>query len=113
MRLSTMIVLLAVVLVLIFATNRPEIWSQLVPNLDQPTPSPTHTAPRTAKTAPTQPSFIQASRPMSRQSPLLLAGLLIVAMVYFVWRITRAVSRCVQSKQLRAARPVPNPQDEE
>ena len=50
-RLSTMIGLLAVVLVLMFAASRPEIWVHLVPNLDQPAPATAEPANKTAPTA--------------------------------------------------------------
>ncbi len=39
MRLSTMIVLLVIVLVLMAAASRPEIWTHLFPSLDQPAPA--------------------------------------------------------------------------
>ena len=38
-RLSTMVVLLAVVLLLMAAANQPQIWSQFFPSLQKPAPA--------------------------------------------------------------------------
>jgi len=123
MRLSTMIVLFAVVLLLMLVSNRPEIWSRFVPNWDE---SDTAQATKTSQSADSAARRNQsappaaASRSPSQQSPLLMGGLLVVAVAYFAWRIARigrAVSRRVETnRDLRmksratwANRPRPTP----
>jgi hypothetical protein len=91
-----MIVLLAVVLVLMFAASRPQLWVHLVPSLDSKPPAkaaanapasqveiapatPTNTA------APDQ----QTDHPQTDQTRLRLIGLIILAVLYFGWRFAR------------------------
>jgi hypothetical protein len=95
-----MIVLFVVVVLLILAANRPEIWSRLLPNLVPPLPA--HSAVAGAKAAVPPPETPQSPRIADRRSPLFLAGLIVVAIIYFGWRIARigrAVSRRAQSKR--------------
>jgi hypothetical protein len=102
-----MIVLFVVVVLLILAANRPEIWSRLLPNLDPPAPA--HSAAH-AKSAVPPPETPQSPRIADRQSPLLLGGLIVVAIIYFGWRIARigrAVARRAQVKRTDVPRPPP------
>jgi hypothetical protein len=112
MRLSTMIVLFVVVILLMLAANQPEIWSRLLPNLDQPAPA--DSARSDAKTALAPPQAPQTPRSPDRQSPLLLGGLIVAAIAYFGWRIARigrTVSRRTKAKRADAphSTPVPPP----
>jgi hypothetical protein len=108
LRLSTMIVLLAIVLVMMFAASRPALWEQLFPNLDQPavsnsTESPAAGASATPKTEP-------APHSADHQSTLRLAGLTVLAVVYFGWRFARmgrAVVGRSQSKRVEVPRALP------
>jgi hypothetical protein len=106
MRLSTMIVLLVIVLLLMFTANRPEIWSRFFPE----GPRPAETTGQAANT-PTNPST-SAPAPSSRerQSPLMLGILIVAAIAYGIWRVSRiarAVSKRTQAR--RTARPPENP----
>jgi len=105
MRLSTMIVLFAVVVLLMLVSNRPEIWSRFVPNWDESTPA------EVAKTRQLadSPLMIDQSAPPAapnrspvQRSPILMGGLLVLAVAYFAWRIARigrAVSRRVETNR--------------
>lgn len=108
LRLSTMIVLFVVVLLLIVAANRPEIWSHFLPNLVPPAPA--HPAATDAKAAVPPQETAPAPRIADRQSPFLLGGLIVVAIIYFGWRIARigrAVARRAQVKRTDVPRPPP------
>jgi hypothetical protein len=103
MRLSTMIVLFAVVVLLMLVANRPEIWSRFVPNWDESTPVKVNEKPQRADSSSTidqtSPQATPRRSPL-QQSPLLMGALLVVALMYFVWRLARigrAVSRRVES----------------
>jgi hypothetical protein len=106
-----MIVLLAIVLLMMFAASRPALWEQLFPNLDQPavsnsTGSSAAGASATPKTEPAAPHSAD------HQSTLRLAGLIVLAVVYFGWRFARmgrAVARRAQSKRVELPRPLPSP----
>jgi hypothetical protein len=87
MRLSTMIVLLVVVLVLMAAASRPEIWSHLFPSLDQPAPA--GSAEGSAKMAPEPAKAPHTAQTPDQNSRLLMGGLIVVAIAYAFWRITR------------------------
>ncbi len=67
MRLSTMIVLFVVVLLLMMAASRPEIWSRFLRNLDQPAPA--NPAGTTAKTPPAPPQAPDALAPLTANRP--------------------------------------------
>lgn len=95
LRLSTMVVLLAVVLVLMFAASRPEIWVQLVPGLDSKphadaAKSNVEIAPdaQTKSPAP-RPQDAQTRRPETDPTRIRLIGLIILAVVYVGWRFAR------------------------
>lgn len=92
LRLSTMIVLLAVVVVLMFAANRPEFWVHLVPGLDSKPPAKAATAHAPAsrvEIAPAAPTNTPKPAPQTDQTRLRLIGLIILAVVYFGWRFAR------------------------
>jgi hypothetical protein len=95
MRLSTMIVLLVVVLVLMAAASRPEIWSHLFPSLDQPAPA--GSADGSAKAA-LEPA--KAPQTSDQNSRLLMGGLIVVAIAYAFWRITR-LTRAISARSKR------------
>jgi hypothetical protein len=97
LRLSTMIVLLAVVLVLMFAARRPEIWVQLVPGLDSPAPAPATKS--NVEIAPATPAKAQPAPPQTDPTRLRLIGLILLAVVYFGWRFAR------MGRALRQRRP--------
>jgi hypothetical protein len=97
LRLSTMIVLLAVVVVLMFAASRPEIWVQLVPGLDSQAPA---TATKSnVEIAPATPTKAQPAPPQTDPTRLRLIGLIILAVMYFGWRFAR------MGRALRQRRP--------
>jgi hypothetical protein len=100
MRLSTMVVLLVIVLVLMAAASRPEIWSHLFPSLDQPAPA--GTSEGSAKTALELAKAPQTVQTSDQNSRLLMGGLIVVAIAYAFWRITR-LTRAItaRSKQHR------------
>ena len=97
MRLSTMIVLLVIVLVLMAAASRPEIWSHLFPSLDQPAPA--GSAEGSANTAPAPAKAPPTTEPLG-QSRLLMGGLIVVAVVYGFWRTTR-LTRAITARSKR------------
>jgi hypothetical protein len=110
LRLSTMIVLLAIVLLMMFAASRPAIWEQLFPNGNQPAPATSAGSPADDVSAP--PKAEQAPHGVDHLSTLRLAGLIVLAIVYFGWRFARmgrAVTRRAQSKRVRAPGPAPSP----
>jgi hypothetical protein len=110
MRLSTMIALFVVVVLLMLAANQPEFWSRFLPHLDQPAPA--DSAGANAKTAPAPPQAPQTARSPDRKSPLMLGGLIVVAIAYFGWRIARigrAVSRRTKAKRADAPLSTPTP----
>ena len=87
MRLSTMIVLLVIVLVLMAAASRPEIWSHLFPSLDQPAPA--GSAVGSAKTALEPAKAPHPAQTPDQNSRFLMGGLIVLAIAYAFWRITR------------------------
>lgn len=107
MRLSTMVVLFAVVVLLMFVSNRPEIWSRFVPDWDESVKADVAKTPQSADL----PSKIKQSAPPAapnrssdQRSPLLMGGLLMLAVIYFAWRIARigrAVSRRAEAKRMQ------------
>jgi hypothetical protein len=97
LRLSTMIVLLAVVLVLMFAARRPEIWVQLVPGLESRAPAPATKS--NVEIAPATPAKAQPATPQTDPTRLRLIGLILLAVVYFGWRFAR------MGRALRQRRP--------
>ena len=100
MRLSTMIVLLVVVLVLMASASRSEIWSHLFPSLDQPAPA--GSAEGSAKTALEPAKAPHTAQTSDQNSRLLMGGLIVVAIAYAFWRITRLTRAItVRSKQDR------------
>jgi len=116
LRLSTMIVLLAIVLLMMFAASRPAIWEQLFPNLNQP--APTNSTEPVAGGSPATPKTEPAPPRVDHQSTLRLAGLILLAVVYFAWRFARmgrAVSRRTvvtrsQSKRVKVPKALPKPE---
>jgi hypothetical protein len=82
LRLSTMVVLLAIVLVLMFAASRPGIWTQLVPGLDSQ-------APATKTNVEIAPTKAEPAPPQTDPTRLRLIGLIILAVMYFGWRFAR------------------------
>jgi hypothetical protein len=98
MRLSTMIALLVIVLVLMAAARRPEIWSHLFPNLDQAAPA--ASAESSAKTALEPAKAPHTARTSDPQSRLLMGGLIVVAIAYAFWRITR-LTRAITARPKR------------
>jgi len=109
-----MIVLLAIVLLMMFAASRPAIWEQLFPNLNQR--APTNSTEPVAGGGPATPKTEPAPHGVDHQSTLRLAGLILLAVVYFGWRFARmgravvrrtATSRS-QSKRVELPSPVPN-----
>jgi hypothetical protein len=118
LRLSTMVVLLAVVVVLMFAASRPEIWVQLVPGLDSQAPTTAKATPPTATTTTTKsnvemspapvPGTPANAPPAARQTDptrLRLIGLIILAVVYFGWRFARMGRALRQQQAAKRARP--------
>ena len=87
LRLSTMIVLLGVVVVLMFAASRPAIWVQLVPGLDSQ--APTTATKSNVEIAPATPAKAQPAPPQADPTRLRLIGLIILAVMYFGWRFAR------------------------
>jgi len=87
LRLSTMVVLLAIVLVLMFAASRPEIWAQLVPGLDSQAPAPATKS--NVEIAPATPTKAEPAPPQADPTRLRLIGLIILAVMYFGWRFAR------------------------
>jgi hypothetical protein len=87
MRLSSMIALLVIVVCLMLVADQPGFWSHLFPNLDQP--SPTSSAAGSASPAPKPPTETKNTQAAHQQSRLLLAGLIVAAIAYSLWRITR------------------------
>jgi hypothetical protein len=85
-RLSTMVVLLAVVLLLMAAANQPQIWSQFFPNLQKPAPAQSADG---AAGNPDPSAKPVASHAADSRSPLMWGGLIVLALAYFSWRITR------------------------
>jgi flagellar biogenesis protein FliO len=109
LRLSSMIVLLAIVLLMMFAASRPAIWEQLFPNLD--TPTPTNMTEPVAGGGPATPKTEPAPPRVDHQSTLRLAGLILLAVVYFAWRFARmgrAVITRSQSKPVEIPKALPN-----
>jgi hypothetical protein len=113
-----MIVLLAIVLVLMFAANRPEFWVHLVPGLDsKPPANATKTKVEIAPAAQTEspaprPQGDQTDHPQSDQTKLRLVGLIILAVLYFGWRFARmgrALSRHRPPKRVRPPDPGSTP----
>jgi hypothetical protein len=87
LRLSTMVVLLAIVLVLMFTASRPEIWAHLVPSLETKPPAKAPDSP--IELAPPAPKQTPTPGPRSDQTTLRLMALIILAVVYFGWRFVR------------------------
>jgi hypothetical protein len=98
MRLSTMIVLLVIVLVLMAAASRPEIWSHLFPSLDQPAPA--GSADGSAKTALEPANAPHAVQMSDQNSHVLMGSLIVVAIAYAFWRITR-LTRAITARSKR------------
>jgi hypothetical protein len=110
LRLSTMIVLLAVVLVLMFAASRPKIWVQLVPGLDSQPPATVTKS--NVEIAPATPTKVQPAPPQADPTRLRLIGLIILAVLYFGWRFARmgrALSQRRPPKRLGPGMSSPTP----
>jgi hypothetical protein len=117
MRLSTMIVLFVIVVALMVIASRPQIWSRFVPSWDEPA----KTAAAKSSQRPDSSLEVEPATPFNRtrmpaparrasdkQSPLLMGGLIVAAVLYFAWRIARigrAMSRRVEAKRNERDKP--------
>jgi hypothetical protein len=113
-----MVVLLAVVLVLMFAASRPEVWVHLVPSLDSKPPeniAKTNVeiaAAADGKTSSPRLQEDQARHPGSDPTKLRLIGLIVLAILYFGWRFARmgrTLSRHRQPKRVSPPTPESTP----
>jgi hypothetical protein len=78
---------LVIVLVLMAAASRPEIWAHLFPSLGQPAPA--GSAEGSAKTVLEPAKAQHPAQTPDQSSRLLMGGLIVVAIAYAFWRITR------------------------